>query len=448
MSDLDKTGETQNAVAAAVLDLERPLEHISEAKFREVARLLEEVHEQPGVQQILNHVRPRLVKLRPGRKPNLQRLFYIPLEDLLVEDAASPDNGLVPRHLPALVWRHIAETGDIETRKQLEGALRRIGAGDRAGHRKIALRLWPWVATILAALVTEPGKARAMLGRDAGLLAELSEISAVLHAAEGIEILKEELPPRPIRTLADEQMGLIRRTIAEHAKGDPERTYVMVLSVMARVAKRADFLENIMSMTLGLSAADKPVVYARLARLVMAEMADRARQLSDTDRGNLVGLADNARSLVTGLVAAEKALKNDPRARHELGEMRKSAEKTVTQVVGTAKSAVVAAISVGAAAPLEALVETENSLLALRKCQTFAGQIGLDKAVVGALGGIVGEVRDKADKLFAAVARKDGAAADRKAVEQQMYWAVRMTELAGNPDDAEKLRRQGLKALG
>lgn len=444
MSDLGKPGGTDKTVAA-MLDLERPLEHISEEKFREVAKLLEEVHEQPGVQQILDHVRPRLVKLRPGRKPNLQRLFYMPLEELLVGDTHSPANGMLPRHLPALVWKYIAETGDAETRKQFEGALRRTLAGDREGQRKIAKRLWPWAA---AALVANPDNAKAMLGRDVGLLEELNEISALLRAAEAIDALKEELPPRPIRSLTDDQMGLIRRTIAEGAKGDADLTYVMVLIVMVRMAKRADFLESIMGMTLGLSGADKPVVYARLARLVMSEVTDRARQLGATDRGNLVGLADSARNLVTGLVAAERALKNDPRARHQLSEMRKTAEKTVTQVVDNAKDTVVAAISVGPDAPLDSLIETENSILALRKCQTFAGQIGLDKAVTGALGGIVGEVRQKADKLFASVGPKGGHQPDRAAVEQQMYWAVRMTELAGNPDDADKIRRQGLKALG
>ena len=447
MSDIDKTGQMSKTVAA-VLDLERPLEHISEAKFREVAKLLEEVREQPGVQQILNHVRPRLVKLRPARKPNLQRLFYLPLEDLLVGDTASPDNGMLPRHLPALAWKYVAETVDAETRKQLDTALRRVGAGDREGQKKIAQRLWPWAAAMLADLVADQGRARDMLGRDVGLLAELNEIAALLQAAHGIDALKEELPPRPIRTLSDEQMGFIRRTIAEGAKGDAGQTYVMVLIVMVRMAKRADFLESIMGMTLGLSGADKPLVYARLSRLVMTEVTDRARQLNTTDRGNLVEMADSARNLVTGLVAAEKALKNDPKARHQLNEMRKTAEKTVTQVVDNAKDTVVAAISVGAGAPLDALIETENSILALRKCQTFANQIGLDRAVTGALGGIVGEVRQKADKLFASVARNDAGAPDRKEVEQQMYWAVRMTELAGNPDDADKLRRHGLKAMG
>lgn len=446
MNDLDKSGGVNNPVAA-VLDLERPLEHISEEKFREVAKLLEEVHEQPGVQQILDHVRPRLVKLRPGRKPNLQRLFYMPLEDLLVGETSSPQNGMLPRHLPALVWKYVAETGDAETRKQLEGALRRTLAGDREGQRKIAQRLWPWAAAVLADLVSNPGNAGDMLGRDVGLREELNEISALLHVADGIEALKQALPPQPIRSLTDEQMGLIRRTIAEGAKGDADRTYVMVLMVMVRMAKRADFLESIMGMTLGLSGADRPAVFARLARLVMSEVADRARHLGATDRANLVGLADSARNLVTGLVAAEKALKNDPRARHQLSELRKTAEKTVTQVVDNAKGTVVAAISVGPDAPLDSLIETENSILALRKCQTFAGQIGLDKAVTGALGGIVGEMRQKADKLFASIGHKGGHQPDRRAVEQEMYWAVRMTELAGNPDDADKLRRQGLKAL-
>jgi len=443
MSDIDKTGGVTKTVAA-VLDLERPLEHISEEKFREVAKLLEEVHEQPGVQQILDHVRPRLVKLRPGRKPNLQRLFYMPLEDLLTGETISPENGMLPRHLAALVWKYVAETGDAETRKQFEGALRRTLAGDREGHRK----LWPWVTGVLTDLVSDPSRGKAMLGRDVGLLEELNEIAALLRGAEAIDSLKQDLPPRPIRSLGDEQMGLIRRTIAEGAKGDADLTYVMVLVVMVRMAKRADFLESIMGMTLGLSAADRPEVYARLARLVMSEVTDRARHLGETDRGNLVGMADSARNLVTGLVAAEKALKNDPRARHQLSEMRKTAEKTVTQVVGNAKDTVVAAIGVGPDAPLDSLIETENSILALRKCQSFASQIGLDKAVTGALGGILGEVRQKADKLFASVGHRGGPQPDRSEVEQELYWAVRMTELAGNPDDADKIRRQGMKALG
>lgn len=447
MSDLDKQGGMTKAVAG-MLDLERPLEHISEEKFREVAKLLEEVHEQPGVQQILDHVRPRLVKLRPGRKPNLQRLFYLPLEDLLVADTLSPGNGLLPRHLPALVWKYIAGAGDADMLKQFELALKRTGTGDGEAHKKIARRLWPWASDVIATLLSDTGNAKSMLGRDVGLIEELKEIKALLQAAEPIDALKAELPARPIRTLGDEQMGAIRRIVAESAKGDPDQTYVMVLTAMVRMTKRADFLESIMGMTLGLSGADKPVVYARLSRLVMTEVTDRARELSATDRGNLVGLADNARHLVTGLVAAEKVLKNDPRARHQLSEMRKTAEKTVTQVVDNAKGTVVAAISAGADAPLDSLIETENSIMALRKCQTFAGHIGLDKAVTGALGGIVGEVRQKADKLFATIGHKGGHQPDRKDVEQEMYWAVRMTELAGNPDDADKIRRQGMKALG
>jgi hypothetical protein len=254
MSDIDKTGPV-NQTVATVLDLERPLEHISEEKFREVAKLLEEVHDQPGVQRILDHVRPRLVKLRPGRKPNLQRLFYLPLEDLLIDQTVSPDNGMLPRHLAALVWTYVAATGDAETRKPLENALRRTPAGDREGHRKIAERVWPWVSAVLTDLVSDPGCAKAMLGRDRDLLEELHEIWALLRAAEAIAALKQDLPPPPIRSLADEQMGLIRRTIAEAAKGDPDLTYVMVLIVMVRMARRADFLESIMGMTLGLLAA-------------------------------------------------------------------------------------------------------------------------------------------------------------------------------------------------
>ena len=62
MSDVD--------TFAVVQELKRPLERASEATFGEAAKLLEEIRDLPGVQQVLDHVRPRLVKVRPRRKPH------------------------------------------------------------------------------------------------------------------------------------------------------------------------------------------------------------------------------------------------------------------------------------------------------------------------------------------------------------------------------------------
>ncbi|HLZ67584.1 MAG TPA: hypothetical protein VKQ29_15240 [Aliidongia sp.] len=447
MSDTDKAGAAEDTLAA-VRALAQPLNRAPVAKFRAAAKLLEEMRHRPGVQQVLDQVRPRLVKLRPIRKPNLQRLFYRPLEDLLIPDTAPIDQGLLPRRLAALAWRHVVGTGDAATRQALEQALRGIAIDDLAREREIARRLWAWAAGVLTALVTDPAACATLLGADAGLQPELIQIVALIHVADAIETLKEALPPRPIDALDDEQIGLIRRSLTRHAAHDAERSHALILAMMVRVTKRADFLEHLMGMTLALSAADKQAVHLRLSRLIMAEVGDRIRQLGAAARFDLVGLADGARHLVAGMVAAEKAFWNDPQAKRQLSDARRSAETAVTQVVGQAKGAVSAAIEIGPDAPVAALVDAENSILALRKCQTFADQIGLQPAVSGALGGIIGEVRLRAERLFAALGARTGTAPGRGEAILEMYWAVRMIELASNPEDADRLRRQGLAALG
>lgn len=432
---------------AVMQELKRPLERASEAKFGEAAKLLEEIRELPGVQQVLDHVRPRLVKVRPRRKPNLQRLFYLPLEDLMV-DAASPDNGLLPRHLPAAVWRHVVQAGDGETRKQLEAALRRTKIDDHQGQRAIARRLWPWLAALLADLVADPAQTRRMLGPDVGLAAELAEIAALCQVADAVESLKEALPARPVPPLTDEQMGLVRRIISKSAVGHADRTYVLVLTVMVRMEKPLDFLGSFMGMTLGLSAADRALVHDRLSRLIVSDVGDRAHRLRSACRNDLAGIADSARALVFGVAAAEKLLKNDPDTRRQLGEARKTAETAVTQLIEDVEGRLATAIAIGAEAPFDTLVETENNLLALRKCQTFAIQIGLDRGIDRALGKVVADVRGRVQTLFDAIAGQAGRVLDRGAAMLELYWAVRMTELASNPDDADKLRREGLSLIG
>lgn len=447
LSELDRAPSTEDTIAA-LRELEQPLEQVSAAKFRAAARLLEEVREQPGVLRVLDHVRPRLVKLRPHRKPNLQRLFYWPIEDLLIRDSAPAGNGMIPRRLPALVWSHVVEAGDAALRQELETALRRTPAADRAGQYEIAQRLWPWAAEILTNLVADPIKSLRVLGADAGLLSELKQVVALVQLAEPIETLKRSLPPAPIGTLSDEQMGSIRRALTVNAAHDAERAYALVLAMMVRMARRTDFLESIMGMTLVLSAEDKEAVHIRLSRLVMTEVSDRIEQLSQANRHDLIGMADGARHLVSGVLAAEKAFKDDPKARRALTEARRTAEATVTKVVDTAKDSVTAAIEIGPEAPPAMQIETENSILALRKCQSFAGQIGLQPVVNGALGTIIGEVREKTAALFDTLAGRRGAIPGRGEAMMEVYWAVRMVELAGNPDDADRLRREGLTAIG
>ncbi|GGF14234.1 hypothetical protein GCM10011611_19990 [Aliidongia dinghuensis] len=444
----DRATEQAPSDALPIVDgLKQPLERISEEKFGAAATLLEEIRHVPGVQQVLDHVRPRLVKVRPQRKPNLQRLFYRPLEDLMTDGAVSPGSGLLPRRLPATLWRYLLEAGDVEPRKRLEAALRRTKIGDEVGQMAIARRLWPWAADALAALAAEPVAVMRALGSEAGFIEELKLIQTLCRVAEAVETLRAALPARPIPSLSDAQMGLVRRIVTESAGTDPDKVYALVLTVMVRMARPMEFLHSFMGLTLGLAAADRSRVFDRLAPLVVGEVSDRARQLETVRREDLVGMADHARALIHGLDAAERVLRNDPDTRRHLHEARKTAEAAVARLVDDAAAQLRTAVALGAEAPVAALVDCENSILALRKCQTFAGRVGLDRLVDGTLGKLVADVRRRIEALFDKVGGRTGTLLDRGAAMLELYWAVRMTELASSPDAADRLRREGLSLI-
>jgi hypothetical protein len=168
---------------------------------------------------------------------------------------------------------------------------------------------------VLADLLADRTRTARALGPDIALATELREIMALCQVADAIETLKETLPPRPVPALGDEQMGQVRRIITKAADGDPERTYVLVLACMVRMARPMDFLKSFMGMTLGLSAADRALVYDRLTHLIVGEVGDRARHLLDVARDDLVGIADRARALVAGVADARERSGHAPPAR-------------------------------------------------------------------------------------------------------------------------------------
>jgi hypothetical protein len=97
----------------------------------------------------------------------------------------------------------------------------------------------------------------------------------------------------------------------------------------------------------------------------------------------------------------------------------------------------------GAAASVEDLVSVETALIALRKCQPFARQVELDRIVGQMLATIIRELKIKSIRLFDA--RNAAKPAERAGYERDLYWCVRMLELAGDPDEADRIRLETLK---
>ncbi|MGB8842781.1 MAG: hypothetical protein WCC64_17135 [Aliidongia sp.] len=435
-----------------LFDLEHPLDQISEVKFREIALLLEEARDQPEVQTIMERIRPRLKRVRPMRKPNLQRLFYQPFEDLLRSEPDGRDDGGIPRRAAQLAWEFVLAKNDAAERriyKVMETRLRALEAGDLGGQSVLARRMWPSAAILLdeaaSNAATNKTVRQELVGDQIDLIEGVRQIVRLLGVGEEIQLLKQALPPKPIRGLDISQMALIRQTVANGHDGKPDRAYAMLLAIMVRMSAPAEFLRRILHLNLDLPTPIKVTVFSRLGRTVLAAMDGQARALSAQVDQAFPERTDQAQRLVAELTAADQVLRDsDPTTRQQLSDLHGTAEQACAALVEEASQDVRAGLTLGAAAPVADLIASETAVNALRKCQTFARQVELERAVNQTLSALVRELKIKTIRLFEAF--PDAKPAERPGVERDLYWCIRMLELSGDPDEADRIRLEVAKA--
>ena len=432
-------------------DLQYPLEQISEAKFREIAQLLEEARDQPEVQSIMERIRPRLARVRPARRPNLQRLFYLPFEDLLVNTPARSDDGRITRRAAQLAWSFVLAKNDAQERriyKVMETRLRALDIGDARGQNVLARRMWAPAANLLdeaaTSAITNKSVRQELVGDDAMLIEEIRQIVRFLAAGEDILLLKDSLPPKPIRGLDISQMALVRQTVANSHDGKPDRAYAMLAAVMVRMSAPAEFLRRIMHLNLDLPMPVKQTVFARLGKTILSDMDRQARALATGASEAYGERVDKAQRLVAELTAAHQVLRDaDPTTKQQLAEQHQAAEEACAMLVNEASNRVRVALPGGAAASVEDLVSVETALIALRNCQPFARQVELDRIVTQMLSTIIRELKIKSIRLFEA--RNAAKPAERAGYERDLYWCVRMLELAGDMEEADRIRLDTIK---
>lgn len=431
------------------------LDQVSEAKFQEVAKLLEEVRDQPEVQAILHRMRERLRRIRPQRKPTLQRLFYRPFEDLLVNEPTGIDDGRVTRLSASLAWNYVQNHMGENERKILatmETRLRQAAPDDRQAQAVMANRLWPMAATFLEDALVAAGTNKAirndMVGKAVEHLDEIRQIVRMLQVAEEIQLLKDTLPIRPIRGLMNSQLALIRQTVALGHQGRPERAYAIMLSILARMSLPAEFMRRTLHLKFDLSDMGKVTLYARLGRTVLADLEAQARAIASSASDDLPTRVDQTHRLIDELEAAGKVLRDsDPDTRARLARLREIAEETVSAVINAAWQQVTHAIKIGPAAPVENLMRTESSLLALRKCAVFADDVGLATTVREMLDAVMNDLMDKVRRQFIRLSTPDHPQRNEPGMEREMYWSIRMIELAGRAQEAEQIRQDFMRYL-
>ena len=438
---------------------------VPDAKFVEIVRLLEQVVDRPEVRETFDHIRPRLARVRPERRLTLKRVFCDPFEDVLeAARLADVPVGPIERTVIDPLWRIVEERGDRRHLDPLNEAVRRVSAGDHAARHALGCRLW-WVAgtairEALAAADRDPKARRALLRGSEAHIRQARDVAEFLEIGHAITELKNCLPPKPIQALADEDVAAIEAAVKEVAKAGTGKPYYLLLVVASRLRKPADLLAVLGDMDFGKARREKPLVFAQLSSLVVTSLEDRSLRLEGVDESALspADAVEFARTLVESLdsTCAVMGRVNETAYDQRLQSVRQAVKGMVeTTVLTPAPAGIAAGVPVppkpGTAPPPPddaRQLQAEEHARALRKCESFAGALGLDYSVAQTLTAVGKDVGTRTERMIAGYKAAPPAPTDQESAEQSVFYAIRLMELVAGSAQADELRLKALRALG
>lgn len=224
-------------LASELRDIERKLFEIPDEKVAQLTLLIERsravVLSAAMADAALGTLRPRLARTRPPRHLTLQRIFCHPFEDLLViPEDGDKQFGRISRSSLAPCWDFVVQNLDQAAVKELEASMRRaeapqIGAASDPRIATFGATLWSIATRRLRPDISRAdsdpdfrAELVAKLGSETVLL-DLADMIGMLEVSASLEALREELSPKPVGRLLDDQVEAIRKVMQAFAPAVP-----------------------------------------------------------------------------------------------------------------------------------------------------------------------------------------------------------------------------------
>lgn len=425
-------------------------------------------------EEILELLRPWLTSARLGRFPTTQRMLCMPLEDFLsVGDPKLKMPSQIARPSLASMWHFLTEQVAQDPMAAAGEAYREAArSGERERLDAAASVLWQTAAEALSKpvqrMARDPAYAQKLVKMLGGTrrAEDLREMWALFEVADEIEMLKRNLPPKPIKHLADPQVALVKRVYLEVAENKPGREPYIVLAVLARLRETPEILKVVQSIAPRLDPAtlattDLGVVADVVVRQLEARSEDVERAVKEAIPDT--ALAECVDSFVATYNGTTRQIR--PNTRDEWGrrilKAREAVGRTVVdRVLRTAPATVLRGIeppapAAAAVAPVAlriddypdeaALSQAEARAAAVGRLRRHGDALGINNAVHKAVDVLRRKLNEHGERLMK---RFDQVAPDlRDYAEAHLMATVRLTELIAGTEDADKLRKEGERML-
>lgn len=433
---------------------------LPDRKLLQIYRLLEQVGDKPEISQAFEAMRPRLVNLRPPRRPALSRLFFLPVEDLL-DDASHYSRRLnrICRTTLSPCWSVVRDRLPQGLMHDVHREVSLVDYRDGAAIAVLCEPLWAEGVRALGEIIAECQNNLkfkiSLFGRDDDVQRQLDTMRQILAVAVRVEKLKAALPPKPILDLAESHIDIIRTSMIELGKEDVALTQPLLLVLASRMQRPGELLRMLAEVRLGGTVAEKETLTREMSGYVVGNLL---RQTSDFDRehphiaGDPASLAAAAERLTDGLNSVNDTVQNlrDKEITSKVKNARAEIGQFVLKNICTDvdKNLHAALFSQPDGLPSdESIQKAEQLAMALRRSSKLANALGIQREVTAK----ITETRQQIvsttlASLRAAPRTRDGKLAPE--AQRQMFNSLRMVEILAGSDEAERLFREWKSQFG
>jgi hypothetical protein len=282
----------------------------------ELERALLRGEEPPGAALILEQLRSEARsggrKLpRPG---NPQRLFFLPLEPFLVDDAPERKHrGRVARACLDPVWNWLCrDLAPQDARTYVEQVTILIGANEKKGAEQVARAFQDLIESRMReALIALKGddKARRQIEFRIGMpnaIEHLRETAAILRIRDALGVIASRLP-QSISNLADEQLENVKNLLESPVGRHRDVFLHALLMVMSRLGSPWQLIRlPIMAAGTDVAARVAETPYAVAVDIILADMERMSTHLRDSLKA---GRRDDLAEILKEIHDAARALR-------------------------------------------------------------------------------------------------------------------------------------------
>lgn len=436
---------------------------IPEAEFDKLVATLEarrlRAGQGPAAVAMIGQLRPRLRIARPPRRFTPMRLFCRPFEDLLYNpNTPRKALGRIPRIAIAPIWAQV-EARIADTVAATTEAIKSIVPDDEASIDAAGRGLWSAAYGTLKDLRDSAARekgGRAALQETLGgpeVLSSLDDMIISLGVADPLTEMRRTLPPPPISEINNPDLHKIVAALTKTAAIDRDGLTIVVLSLMTRLQSPA-MLPPLIERLVDESAGDLiKAMGGQVGEAVASQTEDRiidVRTAADAQKDDPVAVARSLGNELTSLERQAKAAggggrgvaRQIERVKSELGRLARE-----TVVAGAAPKAIAAIAAMdeppeNAKSDLDRFRAVEDQILSLRLCKQYAGDIGLDAEIAGAMKTIGAKLDERSKSLLQRLNAHDDTVSA-----SDLFCTVRLVELVDGSEKAEKLRQKGMEAL-